>query len=248
MTKREHGIYTIICAAMALFRENGYRDTSVRQIAEKADVALGMVNHHFGSKETLGAQVLSLLDTYAVGGLKRRLSFHDDPILYDLVSVRVLYDFMSTRGYWNFYLDSLRYDFFFKHLFSHPPVLIRELQRFYPFEATEDDILLYSKYMPYMMEKTVVLKKEEGFFATISYDEVPYLICHTAMSHFIPEADILARDGESRRLADEIGGTLNAFPPNAMIADFARNFSESDPDHAVRLRDFWLEQLSGSLR
>ena len=102
--------------------------------------------------------------------------------------------------------------------------------------------------MPYMMEKTVVLKKEEGFFATISYDEVPYLICHTAMSHFIPEADILARDGESRRLADEISGTLNAFPPNAMIADFARNFSESDPDHAVRLRDFWLEQLSGSLR
>ena len=68
MTKREHGIYTIICAAMALFRENGYRDTSVRQIAEKADVALGMVNHYFGSKETLGAQVLSLLDTYAWAG------------------------------------------------------------------------------------------------------------------------------------------------------------------------------------
>ena len=44
-------------------------------------------------------------------------------MLYDLVSVRVLFEFMSTHCYWSFYLDSLRYDFFFKHLFSHPPVL-----------------------------------------------------------------------------------------------------------------------------
>lgn len=38
------------------------------KLQKKRNVALGMVNHYFGSKETLGAQVLSLLDTYAVGG------------------------------------------------------------------------------------------------------------------------------------------------------------------------------------
>lgn len=248
MNKRETGIYKILDAALALFRENGYRDTSVRQIAEKAGVSLGMINHYFGSKETLGAQVLSLLDTYSISTQKRRLSFHDDPILYDLVSTRVLYDFMARRGYWNFYLDSLRYDFFFKQLFSRPPVLIRELQRFYRFDASEDAILLYSRYMPYMMEKTIVLKKVDGFFPTISYDEIPYMICHTAMSHFIPEEDIRARDGESKRLAAEIAAELKPFPPREMIAEFARGLGESMSEQSGRLRDFWLSQISASLR
>ena len=103
MNKREQSIFNIMCAALTLFRENGFRDTNVRQIAERAEISLGMVNHYFGSKEALGAQLLSLLDTYAVGSLKGHLSFPADPILYDLVSVRVLFEFMSTHGYWSFY-------------------------------------------------------------------------------------------------------------------------------------------------
>ena len=47
MNKREQSIYNIMCAALALFRENGFRDTNVRQIAERADISLGMVNHYF---------------------------------------------------------------------------------------------------------------------------------------------------------------------------------------------------------
>lgn len=243
MNKREQGIYTIMCAALALFREHGYRETSVRQIAERAGVSLGMVNHYFGSKEMLGACILSLLDTYAMGSLQGRLAFSDDPILYDLVSVRVLYEYISTRGYWNFYLDSLRDDFFFNHLSSHPPVLIDELKRIYRFEASQDDILLYSRYLPYMMEKTVILKKAEGLFPTIPYDEVPYLICQTAMSHFIPEGDIRMRDAESKRLAHACVGTLGQQPPEAMVLDFARNFDAFNHEQTAYLRDYWFRQL-----
>ena len=58
MNKREQSIYNIMCAALALFRENGFRDTNVRQIAERADISLGMVNHYFGSKEGLYMAVL----------------------------------------------------------------------------------------------------------------------------------------------------------------------------------------------
>ena len=244
MNKREQSIFNIMCAALTLFRENGFRDTNVRQIAERAEISLGMVNHYFGSKEALGAQLLSLLDTYAVGSLKGHLSFPADPILYDLVSVRVLFEFMSTHGYWSFYLDSLRYDFFFKHLFSHPPVLIDELKRIYHFEASQDAILLYSKYMPYMMEKTVILKKAEGLFPTIPYEEVPYMICHAAMSHFIPEADIRARDEDSKRIAREIGKTLEDYPPRNMIADFACHFADLGQEESSYIQSFWISQLS----
>lgn len=247
MNKREQSIHTILTSAVDLFRHSGYQSTSIRQIAERAGVSLGMVNHYFGSKECLGAQVLTLLGDYVASSLPHYISFRADPILYDLTSVRTLYNYMMTRGYRSFYLDSLRYDFFFNYLSARPTVLIDALKERYNFEASRDDILLYSKYLPYMMEKTLILKKEEGIFPTIPYEEVPYLICQTAMSHFIPEADIRARDGEGQRLADKIERTLQDVPPDDLIVDFVHRYDTSLQKASFDTRSFWMQQLSLNL-
>lgn len=47
----------ILDAALNLFAEHGYRGTTVRQIATRADVSPALVIHHFGSKEGLRAAV-----------------------------------------------------------------------------------------------------------------------------------------------------------------------------------------------
>ena len=247
MNKRERSIYAILTTAIELFRSGGYQNTSVRQIAEKAGVSLGMVNHYFGSKEYLGAQILALLDSYAERSLSGRLSFDEDPILYDLVSVRVLFNYMMERGYREFYLDSLRCDFFFNYLSSYPSVLIDKLKQFYSFEASEDDVLLYSRYLPYMMEKTLILKKADSIFPTISYDEVPYLICQTAMNHFIPESDIRARDTESRRIAEEISQTLQDVPPEDVLLDFVHRFDAALQQISANTGSFRMQQLSSTV-
>ncbi|MFB9329262.1 TetR family transcriptional regulator [Paenibacillus aurantiacus] len=41
----------ILAAAKALFAERGYEGTSVRDICERANVALALVSYHFGGKE-----------------------------------------------------------------------------------------------------------------------------------------------------------------------------------------------------
>ena len=247
MNKRENSIHAILTAALNLFRSQGYSTTSVRQIAEKAGVSLGMVNHYFGSKEYLGAQVLSLLDVYATNGLSQRLSFTDDPILYALVSVRVLYAFMINHGYREFYHDSLRFDFFFNYLSNRPSILIDELKKSYSFEATKDDILLYSRYLPYMMEKTLILKKEEGLFPSISEEEVPYLICQTAMNHFIPEADIRARDEESKRITAEFSSRHGDYPDDELIIEFVQRFDASLQQASSNAHNYWINQISAMI-
>lgn len=244
MRKREQAMYNILTAALELFRQNGFQNTSVRQIAERAGAALGMVNHYFASKEYLGAQVLSLLDTYANSPLSKWVTFQEDPILYDLAAVRVFFRFLQEHGYWEFYLDSLRKDFFFNHLFNRPMVLISALQEIYHFTATEDDCLLYSKYLPYMMEKTVILKKADGLFPTISYEEIPYLICQTAMNHFIPEADIRLRDDQSKGVAEEICRTLQDCPPEEMIWAYVRRLDASLQQATANSHSYWLRQIS----
>lgn len=40
-------------AAKELFGQYGYADTTFKKISEKADVALGLLTHHYGSKEKL---------------------------------------------------------------------------------------------------------------------------------------------------------------------------------------------------
>lgn len=43
----------IMDVAIGLFAERGFTETSVRQIAEKADVNVAMINYYFGSKKEL---------------------------------------------------------------------------------------------------------------------------------------------------------------------------------------------------
>ena len=51
----------VLDAALALFSHQGYRATSMREIAEKAGVSTGNVYHHFTDKEAI---FLELLDVY----------------------------------------------------------------------------------------------------------------------------------------------------------------------------------------
>lgn len=222
-TRREQGIFNILSTALRLFRDNGYAATTVRHISEQANVSLGMLNHYFGSKEKLGENILSLLSEYSFSQLPGNLSIEDDPILCDLVMVRLLFNYIRTHGYWDFYLDSLQNDFFFKSLEERPLMMANYLQKVYDFQTDTDSLLLYSRYLPYMMEKTLVLKKESGIFPSISYEEIPYLICSTAMNHFIPEADIRERNHDSILLAEQYGRSLKNLPPEEFILDFIQN-------------------------
>jgi AcrR family transcriptional regulator len=48
----------ILKAGYLLFKEQGYHGTSMRQIAESAEIALGGIYNHFGSKEEIFSTVL----------------------------------------------------------------------------------------------------------------------------------------------------------------------------------------------
>lgn len=58
LSKGEQTRQAIIEAAFVIFRERGYHGTSMRQIAERAGIALGGIYNHFASKEDIFAAVL----------------------------------------------------------------------------------------------------------------------------------------------------------------------------------------------
>lgn len=58
LPRSERSRIQILSAAHELFRERGYSATSMRQIADKADIALGGIYNHFASKEDIFFAVL----------------------------------------------------------------------------------------------------------------------------------------------------------------------------------------------
>lgn len=50
---RSNGKERILDEAMRLFAERGFDSVTVRDIASEAEVSVGLINHHFGSKEGL---------------------------------------------------------------------------------------------------------------------------------------------------------------------------------------------------
>lgn len=57
--KSEKSRTAILGAALNLFSSQGYRGTSIREIAQSAGVSTGNVYHHFADKETIFQTVLS---------------------------------------------------------------------------------------------------------------------------------------------------------------------------------------------
>jgi len=58
LTKGERTAQTIVEAAYSLFLEQGYAATSMRQIAERAGLALGGIYNHFASKEAIFSDLI----------------------------------------------------------------------------------------------------------------------------------------------------------------------------------------------
>lgn len=244
MDSKTVNIFNILKTAVTLFREQGYEQTSIRQIASAADVSLGMVNHYFGNKEFLGTQCLILLSDYASRHLEERLDPYEEPVLFELVSIRVLYSYLNGRGYGQFYIDSLKNDFFFKYLSNNPVRLIHRLSAKYPIQVTDDEALLYTRYLPYMMEKTLVLKKTDGIFQSIDWDRIPLMIALTAMNHLLPETEITSQDADSIRIAEEHVDALETEIPDPFLMDFVEKYIRRLETANAERKNNWLREMN----
>ena len=70
--KSERSRRLVLDAALGLFSHQGYRATTMREIAEEADLSIGNVYHHFPDKETI---FQTLLDEFEEIANSRRFPF-----------------------------------------------------------------------------------------------------------------------------------------------------------------------------
>ena len=90
MDKREH----IIQQAIELFSEYGFDNTSIREISNRAQVNVAMVNYYFGSKLKLFEAIMEYKSNY----LKTRLEeLQANADLNEMEKIKVIIDEYATR-------------------------------------------------------------------------------------------------------------------------------------------------------
>jgi len=72
--QREASVEGLLAAARALFVSQGYRHTTVDEIAEAAKLTKGAVYFYFRNKEALLSSLLDRVETVVVGGMNDRVA------------------------------------------------------------------------------------------------------------------------------------------------------------------------------
>lgn len=197
-------------AAHTLFAVQGYATTTIGEIAKSAGVSMGMTNHLFGSKAELAALVLNMVVSFASAPCYRFASFQESPLLSTTLATRVNTMYLLNGVYRRFYLDCLEEDVFFRHLAKTPNVTIYLLAEEQGIEVNDDVFLLYGKYVPYSVERTLVLNKDAGLFPGVPYDDIPDYVIRSKMEHFVERSRVDEALEQARRLA---GPMLESLPP-----------------------------------
>ncbi len=88
--KKEH----IMNVAMELFAEKGFEGTSIRELANRADVNIAMINYYFGSKEKLFE---ALLENKARFMREKIEAIHNDKSLSEIEKINLIIEGYVTR-------------------------------------------------------------------------------------------------------------------------------------------------------
>ncbi len=180
----------ILSVSNRLFLRDGYQATTMRKIAQEAEVSLGLATYFFKSKRHIAVRILR---TY-LGDLRRRVSAVVDivqqPLLHSATMVRVCDVFFLSPDYKAFFLDCLRYDIYMESMEQMGTNSYESIMNKYQITENPDLVLLSDNYIPPSIERVLILEKEKGNFPGISLEEVPEIVFSASVARYNEREDI----------------------------------------------------------
>lgn len=99
----------ILKKAGELFLENGYKKTSIRQIAKELNISPGLIGYYFPSKRDIAVELFSRQLSWFLD-LEKEYVSEDDPVLRSAVLIKLQITILSSPTFCKFYQDALRDD------------------------------------------------------------------------------------------------------------------------------------------
>ena len=141
------------------FMENGYDETSIRQIAKALDVSPGLIGYYYPSKRDIARELLSgKLAQFT--SLSREYVDPDDPMLVCAVTIKLEVTVLSSANFRRFYSGALREDIVLDVLRASGIETYQAVNEKYHLGYTEDELRVYDL-IAASTERTLVLYSDE---------------------------------------------------------------------------------------
>lgn len=183
----------ILATAGALFLTQGYRDTSMRELAAQCDIGLGLITYYFKSKRELAKSCLQHHFQKIEASVNAAAPFSSDVLLYHATYLRYANKYFMHPKRRQLYYELLEEGIYSDYIYETVPHTLHELNTVFQAGLSEDYVLLYGNYVPMDLEKTLVLKKRDGLFRQISEDEIPTIVFENAVSHLVRDVAVTER-------------------------------------------------------
>lgn len=109
---------SILQAALELFVQHGYRHTTIRQIAQKLDIAPSLIIYYFGNKHTIALAYLKTSLQRLLQQIAPRVDIQQNPELFCCSFLRLFQTVMSSPTFCHFYHDMIEERLFHEFFFT----------------------------------------------------------------------------------------------------------------------------------
>lgn len=203
----------ILSVSNRMFLQDGYKTTTMRRIAQEAQVSLGLATYFFKTKRLLAVKIM---ETY-LRDLRSRVSAavdsREQPLLHSAAMVRLCDEFLMTPDYRRFFLECLYYDIYAESLQQLGNESLQRITGKYQIEENPDLILLSDNYIPPSVERILLLEKEKGNFPGIGYDNIPDIVFASSVERYASREEM--RESIRQATADArivVSQLLSAMP------------------------------------
>ncbi|HJC10113.1 TetR/AcrR family transcriptional regulator [Blautia sp. An81] len=191
----------ILQIARELFLTQGYTKTSIRQIASKVHISVGLTAYHFKSKREMAVEIVRRIFHRLAGYTKMYVNRHETPVLYSATLICLNYTALSQTPYRSFYEDILREDILLDVLIEtgvETYICIRD--KYCPWMSDEETEKMgwYGNYVSASMERSLVLY--QGMKPLIE-GTIPEIILKASLGmwHFKGDVQVIEEAGRKGR-------------------------------------------------
>lgn len=194
----------ILDASNRLFLQVGYKAATMRQIAEAADVSLGLATYHFKSKRQIAVLLMEGYLRYLKEQLGRRVRPEREPLMHSAAMVRLCMEFFLSHPCRRFYLECLEREIYMESIQKLGNEGLSFIAKAHHMDSSPDLLLLFDNYIPPSVEKILLLEKEKGNFPGISYDEIPDIVFSITVERHLEKEEIHLAAQRARSVAREV--------------------------------------------
>ena len=175
----------ILYSACSLFLKKGFQKTTMREIADAANVSVGLVAYYFHSKDNIPVAFYSIMRKKCIEYVNVHVDLVNDPYSYLASLIYLEFSVNTLPEFYKLYYDFLATGIYEKYVLSSGTSIVEKIANKEGKSPSQDELLLYSVFVCASIEKTLVINKEIGLFPSIDFSDIPEYIFRNSVRHIL---------------------------------------------------------------